>query len=70
MFICWAEENLPGPQAENLIVQMRKLLFTFILLPLLTWADSVEVLDGSILQGKIIGIKTPAFDRVARRNFI
>jgi putative salt-induced outer membrane protein YdiY len=56
MFICWAEENLPGPQAENLIVQMRKLLFTFILLPLLSWADSVEVLDGSIIQGKIIGM--------------
>ena len=56
MFICWAEENLPGPQAENLFVRMRKLPFTFIFFPWLTWADSVEVLDGSIIQGKIIGM--------------
>ena len=35
---------------------MRKLLFTFIFFPLLIWADSVEVLDGSVIQGKIIGM--------------
>lgn len=35
---------------------MYRILFTLLLFPLWTWADSVEISDGSILQGKILGM--------------
>lgn len=35
---------------------MRNKLFFFLLTPLVIWADSVEISDGSVLHGKLLGI--------------
>ena len=35
---------------------MQKIFSTIFLIPLLIWADSVEISDGSVLQGKILGM--------------
>ena len=56
MSTCWAEEGSPGPQAENFIHPMRNLFFIFIFTPFFAWADSVKILDGSVIKGKIIGM--------------
>ncbi len=56
MSTCWAEEGSPGPRAENFIHPMRNLFFIFIFTPFFAWADSVKILDGSVIKGKIIGM--------------